>query len=124
MGKLPMEPQPGVFVADPLTDAWELDPDVGGLTQILCHVPGVWAGFNRYDTAPAPVHWTPPERETFMILEGAARIEIAGGATLDLKAGDVASLPAGTETTWHITAPFREFWVISGPSIDPEGTEG
>jgi uncharacterized cupin superfamily protein len=56
-----------------------------------------------------------------MILEGAVRIEIAGEATLDLETGDVASLPAGTQTTWHITAPFREFWVISGPSVESEG---
>ena len=59
---------------------------------------------------------------SFMIIEGAARIEIAGGATLDLEAGGVASLPAGTATTWHITAPFREFWVMSGPSMEPEGS--
>lgn len=116
-----MEPQPGLFVSSLSTDDWELDPDVGGLTHVLCDVPGAWAGFNRYDTAPAPVAWTPPQRETFMILEGAARIEIAGGATLNLKAGDIASLPAGTSTTWHIMAPFREFWVLSGSSPEPEG---
>jgi ethanolamine utilization protein EutQ (cupin superfamily) len=117
-----MEPQPGLFVSSLLTDHWEPDPDVGGLMHILCEVPRLWAGFTRYDIAPAPVAWTPPQRETFMILEGAARIVIAGGATLDLQAGGVASLPAGTSTTWHITAPFREFWVLSGPSIEPEGS--
>ena len=117
-----MEPQPGVFVTSLSTDAWEADPDVGGLTHFLCELPDLQAGFTRYDTAPAPIRWTPPQRETFMIIEGAARIEIAGGATLDLEAGGVASLPAGTATTWHITAPFREFWVMSGPSIEPEGS--
>jgi ethanolamine utilization protein EutQ (cupin superfamily) len=114
-----MEPQPGLFVSSLSTDDWEPDPDVGGLMHILCEVPGVWAGFTRYDTAPAPVAWTPPQRETFMVLEGAVRIEVAGGATLNLQAGGVASLPAGTQTTWHITAPFREFWVLSGPSTSP-----
>ena len=54
-----------------------------------------------------------------MILQGAVQIEIAGGRTLELKTGDAASLPAGTDTVWHITAPFREFWVI-GPE---EATE-
>jgi ethanolamine utilization protein EutQ (cupin superfamily) len=117
-----MEPQPGLYVSNPSTGDWEPDPDVGGLMHILCDVPGVLAGFTRYDTAPAPVAWTPPQRETFIVLEGAARIEIAGGATLNLEAGSIASLPAGTETTWHITAPFREFWVLSGASIESEGT--
>jgi uncharacterized cupin superfamily protein len=113
-----MEAQPGVFVSSLSADAWEPDPDVGGLMHVLCDEPGLQAGFTRYDAPPAPVHWTPPQHETFMILEGSARIEIAGGATLDLEAGGVATLPAGTETTWHITAPFREFWVLSGPSLE------
>jgi len=56
------------------------------------------------------------------VLEGAVRIEIAGGAVLDLQAGGVASLPAGMETTWHITAPFREFWILSGPSVESKDT--
>jgi ethanolamine utilization protein EutQ (cupin superfamily) len=114
-----MERQPGVFVTSLSTDAWEADPDVGGLMHVLCDVPGLQAGFTRYDIAPPPVRWTPPQRETFMILEGAARIEIADGVTLNLEAGGVATLPAGTQTTWHITAPFREFWVLSGPSLEP-----
>jgi len=28
-------------------------------------------------------------------------------------AGDLASLPAGLETTWHITPPFTELWVLA-----------
>lgn len=39
-------------------------------------------------------------------------IELAGGPTLDLKVGDIASMPKGAETTWHLTLPFKEFWVI------------
>jgi uncharacterized cupin superfamily protein len=46
-------------------------------------------------------------------LEGAARIEIDDGPVLELGAGDIASLPAGARTTWHLTTPFREFWVIT-----------
>jgi uncharacterized cupin superfamily protein len=113
-----MEMQSGMFASSLSTDEWEADPDVGGLMHVLCDLPELQAGFTWYDTAPAPVSWTPPQRETFMIIEGAARIEIAGGATLELEAGGVASVPAGTETTWHITAPFREFWVLSGPSLE------
>ena len=117
-----MEPQTGIFVTTLSTDDWEPDPDIGGLMHILCDLPGLWAGFTRFDESPPPVSWTPFQHETFMVLEGAVRIEIAGGTTLNLEAGGVATLPAGTETTWHITAPFREFWVLSGPSIEPEGT--
>ena len=47
------------------------------------------------------------------MLEGEVTIEIAGGPTLELKPGDLASLPAGLATTWHITPPFKEFWVLA-----------
>jgi uncharacterized cupin superfamily protein len=79
----------GVFVTSLSTDQWEPDPDVGG-----------------------PIDYTMPERESFLVLEGQARIEIADGPTLELKAGDIASIPMGAKTTWHITAPYREFWVF------------
>jgi uncharacterized cupin superfamily protein len=52
-------------------------------------------------------------RETIIILEGSVRIEIAGGETLDLKKGDIASLPKGTDTLWHVTAPFQEMWILA-----------
>jgi uncharacterized cupin superfamily protein len=48
-----------------------------------------------------------------LVLEGAARIEIEGGPVLELAVGDLASLPAGARTTWHLTTPFKEFWVIA-----------
>ncbi len=40
-------------------------------------------------------------------------IEIADGPTLTLKPGDLASLPPGLETIWHITPPFTELWVLA-----------
>ncbi|MGH7555583.1 MAG: hypothetical protein ACREMQ_21490, partial [Longimicrobiales bacterium] len=45
-----MERQPGVFVSSASTDEWEPDPDVDGLTHVLCDVHDAGAGFNRYDT--------------------------------------------------------------------------
>ena len=116
-----MQADPGTFVSSLTTESWESDPDVGGLMHILCDIPGLWAGFTRFDDDPPPVAWRPPQRETSMVLEGSVRMEIAGGSTLELEPAGVASLPAGTDTTWHITAPFREFWVLSGPSIGLEG---
>jgi uncharacterized cupin superfamily protein len=47
-----------------------------------------------------------------LVLEGTAHIEITDGPTLELHAGDMATLPAGAETTWHLSAPFKEFWVL------------
>jgi len=47
------------------------------------------------------------------VRQTAVAIEIAGGSTLMLKPGDLASLPAGLETIWHITPPFTELWVLA-----------
>jgi uncharacterized cupin superfamily protein len=109
-----MEPQPGVFATSTSTDEWESDPELpGSQMHELVHADGLYAGFTRYTSVDGPVVWTPQEREVALILEGAVRIEIAGVEALDLAVGDAFSLPPGVETTWHITTPFREMWVLA-----------
>src|SRR5215469_15415981 len=108
-----MEPYPGVFVSSVSASTWEPDPEVGGEMHVLCSADGVESGLSRFTYATDPVRWTLPGRETIVILEGAARIQIDDGPVLELAAGDIASLPAGARTTWHLTTPFREFWVIT-----------
>jgi uncharacterized cupin superfamily protein len=108
-----MEPYPGVFVSNLSASAWEPDPDVGGEMHVLCGGHGAESGLSRFTAAEQPISWTLPGRETLLVLEGAARIEIEGGPVLELVAGDIASLPAGARTTWYLTTPFKEFWVIS-----------
>jgi quercetin dioxygenase-like cupin family protein len=67
--------------------------------HILCGGVGVEAGLSRFDDVIGPVAWTLPERETFMVLEGEAKVELVDGPTLELRPGDIASLPAGAQTT-------------------------
>jgi uncharacterized cupin superfamily protein len=110
-----MEVQPGVFVSNVETDAWEPDPDVpGSEMHELVHDGPVWAGMTRIADAPEPMTWTPDERETVIVLEGGVRIEFADGSDVELRVGDMASIPAGLPTTWHVTTPFKEMWVLSG----------
>lgn len=107
-----MEPHPGVFLSNVRTQEWEPDPEVpGSEVRELVHVDGVWAGLTRFTAVDGPIPWTPPQRETIHVLEGEVTIEITGGPTLELKPGDLAFLPAGLETTWHVTPPFMELWV-------------
>jgi uncharacterized cupin superfamily protein len=109
-----MQPHPGVFVSKASTDEWESDPDVpGSQVHELVHADGLWAGLTRFTSVNGPVPWTPERREVALILEGSVRIEIAGGDTLDLRVGDLFSLPPGVATTWHVTAPFKEMWVLA-----------
>ena len=74
------------------------------------------AGLSRFsqdaDTT-LPV-WTLPATEVLLVLEGEARIDIEGGPQLNLKEGDMACLPKGAVTTWHLTLPFKELWVLAG----------
>lgn len=106
-----MELHPGVFASDVETEEWEPDPDVPG--TILVDTGGVQAGLTRITKGDAPLPWTPPVRETILVLEGAVRIEFANGPTLELEVGGLAPLPAGVETTWHVTRPFKELWVLA-----------
>lgn len=114
-----MEVHPGVFVSNVSTDAWEPDPEVGGEMHVLCTGVEVEAGLSRFVAGSDPVvRWTLPGRETVLVLEGAARIEVDGGPTVELRVGDIASLPSGAKTIWHLTLPFKEFWVIGRTPTD------
>ena len=109
-----MEPHPGVFVSSVTAAEWQPDPDVpGSEMQELVHTEGVWAGLTRFTSVDGPTRWTPPHRETIHVLEGQVSIEIVGGPTLNLKPGELASLPSGLDTIWHITPPFKELWVLT-----------
>jgi len=109
-----MQVAPGTYVSNTSTDDWASDPDVPGTEMHeLLHEGGVWAGLTRILDVDGPISWTPPQRETIHVLEGAVRIETAGNVVLDLGPGDIASLPGGVPTTWHVTVPFKEFWVLA-----------
>ena len=110
-----MEPHPGVFVTNQGTDqGWGPDPEVpGSLMHELVHADGLHAGMTRFTEVDGPVPWTPERREVALVLEGSVRIELAGGGELEVGTGDLFSLPPGQETTWHITTPFKEMWVLA-----------
>jgi len=103
-----------VFASHTSTDEWEPDPDVGhnALMHVLCMEGKHEAGLTRLDEVDGPIEWIPPERESFFVLEGSVHFEIEGAPSIDVATGGFASLPKGAVTTWHITAPFREFWVM------------
>lgn len=103
----------GVFVSSLATEDFAPDPDVPGTEQHVLYADGdLSAGMSRVAIEGDPLIWTLPQREILLVLEGTARIEIKDGPTLDLRAGDMATLPAGAETIWHVGVPFKEFWVL------------
>lgn len=113
----------GIFVSNIATDRWVADPEVGGEMHVLVEAATAYVGMSRFLTVSDPEPWTLPERETILVLEGAARIEIAGGPTLDLHVGDLASIPKGAVTTWHLSLPFKEVWFFGRPyeaTTEPE----
>ncbi len=104
-----------VFVSSLETEDFEPDPEVGGETHMLRDSDGLQAGLWRVPAGAAwePFTFTLEQNETILILEGQVRIQVTGGVTLDLVAGDMVSLSAGMETTWDVHPPFKEFWVLS-----------
>jgi quercetin dioxygenase-like cupin family protein len=112
-----MEVHPGVFVSSVSPEDWRADPEIGGGAEehVLFETDSLRAGLSRFskdaDTT-LPI-WTLPATEVMLVLEGAARIEIEGGPQLELREGDMACLPKGAVTTWHLTLPFKEMWVLA-----------
>ena len=113
-----MELYPGVFVSKVGTEEWRADPEIGGGAEehVLFETDELRAGLSRFsqdaDTT-LPV-WTLPATEVLLVLEGEARIEIEGGPQLKLREGDMACLPKGAVTTWHLALPFKEMWILAG----------
>ena len=114
-----MEVHPGVFVSNVKTEEdWLPDPEVGDDAEqhVLFDMTeggGPWAGLSRFTESAGSPTWTPPSREVLLVVEGEVRIEIADGPTLELKPGDMASLPEGVATTWHfVKLPFREMAIL------------
>jgi uncharacterized cupin superfamily protein len=110
-----MEIHPGVFVSSTAAEDWRPDNEVGGELHVLVEDETAYAGMSRFGAVTDPEPWTLPERETLLVLEGAARIEIESGPTITLQVGDLASLPKGAVTTWHLTLPFKELWFFGRP---------
>ena len=110
-----MEIHPGVFVSSTDTQDWRPDPEVGGELHVLVEQETAYVGMSRFVDVANPEPWTLPERETLLVLEGVARIDIKHGPTITLRAGDLASLPKGAVTTWHLTLPFKELWFFGRP---------
>ena len=108
-----MEIGAGVIVSSVAGDDWEPDPDVGGEMNVLYRGEGVEAGMSRFVEPVDPIRWRLPAKETFYVLQGAARVEIAGGPTLEVAKGDMATIPRGADTTWYLTTPFQDFYVLS-----------
>jgi uncharacterized cupin superfamily protein len=115
-----LEQQVDAFVIHGSSQAWQPDPDVPGSEMVeLVRADGVWAGLSRFTSVAGPVTWTPEQREVAVVLEGSVRIEVEG-RVLELAPGDLFTLPPGVETTWHITTPFKEAWVLGDrPRMSP-----
>ena len=113
-----MEVHPGVFVSNVSTEEWQADPEIGGGAEehVLFDTGTTRAGLSRFtkDADQDPPVWALPATQVLLVLEGEARVELEDGPVLELKAGDMACLPKGTVTTWHLTLPFREMWVLAG----------
>jgi uncharacterized cupin superfamily protein len=72
----------------------------------------LYSGLWRH--GPADFQYVFPGDETIHVLEGEVAIDVEGCESLVLRPGDIASFAKGQSSTWHITQPFKKFFVISG----------
>lgn len=90
------------------TVQWVRRPGEGGRDNLSS---GFWKA--HPDEAPEPFEVVSDGDETVLILEGAIRIEPAGGEPFVLRAGDTASFNNGSRCTWTVLEPTREFFVYA-----------
>ena len=109
-----MEVGPGIFVTAVSTEEWQPHPHPAGEIHVLCSGVDLSAGLWRSvpGVTPQQLQWTAPSREAKIVLEGTSRVEINDGPTLELKAGDIASLPTGASATWSFSDDYKEFWIL------------
>lgn len=99
------EYEPAMLEDEHVGDVHWLRTESSGDGQLLT---GLWT------CQPRTISYVFPGDETFYVLEGNVRIEVAGGESVDLKAGDIASFSKGQVSTWTISTPFKSFFVVCG----------
>jgi uncharacterized cupin superfamily protein len=107
-------PANGVSVSHVDANEWEHDEETGGLVHMLRVTDTVQIGLWK----PGPMVDTPIEveleaDETLLVLTGSGRLGVNGAAPVDLRPGDIVSLPKGARTSWVVDEAFRELWVYS-----------
>jgi uncharacterized cupin superfamily protein len=97
--------EPFISAGQPFGEVHWLRTESGGEGRLFA---GLWKhGCATFD-------YVFPGDETFHVLEGRLSIAIAGGATVELKPGDIVSFAKGQSSTWTIKTPMKKFFVISG----------
>ena len=110
-----MEVHPGVFVSNVSTSDFHPDDEIGGDAEE--HVLfdngeyGADRAGSRGGRSGRGMDASGPPGPGRAGGRGANRA--SDGPTLELKTGDMAALPKGITTTWHLTLPFKEMWVLA-----------
>ena len=105
----------GVYLSRTDTDEWEPDDEVGGGAHMLFDHGATKAGLWRAERSNerGAVEVEIPARETIVVLEGAVRVGLDGSRHLDLRSGDMLSIPEGVRVGWDPSPDCKVFWVYS-----------
>ena len=71
------------------------------------HLAGLW----RAAAGEFPYHFAGDE--SFIVLEGSVEIRLADGTSQTVAAGEAASFPKGTDSTWSVDPRLVKFFVVS-----------
>jgi uncharacterized cupin superfamily protein len=82
---------------------------MGYLRQDDVVTSGFWVV--RPEETPGPISLTLPAHRTVYVVEGAVEYAVENGPTYRIGEGDAASFAKGTNVTFTVLAPLRQFFV-------------
>ena len=94
---------------------WDADNDVGGWAHMLFDLDRDKAGLWKAEPGErrAAVAVEIPARETILVLEGSVHVTIDGGEPIELRVGDMLSIPPRSLVGWHPSPDCLVFWAYS-----------
>jgi uncharacterized cupin superfamily protein len=91
----------------PVPAEWVIEGDPQGSAVILWRSEDGKQCMGIWECTPGLFNWTHTD-ETATIVKGRVTVNLDGGKTLELAAGDVAFFPEGTQSQWHVHETVRK----------------
>lgn len=83
----------------------------GEIAWVVPQVSALWRGNAQNTTPTAPQDFV--QRETVLLLEGAAKVTLDSGEVVALKAGELVTFEAGTSGVWEFDFPVAKLSVYA-----------
>jgi uncharacterized protein len=69
-------------------------------------------GWSSWSCGVSTFEWTYDAEETAYVREGHVRVHLPAGETVEIRAGDLVTFPAGLSCTWEVVEPIRKVYTF------------